>query len=40
MVASPGRPGSTKRAWVRVVAIIAVLAVVLSFIAGLIGAVI
>ncbi len=39
MVASPGRRGSPRRAWVRVVAIIAVSAVVLSFVAGAIAAV-
>lgn len=37
MVASPGRRGTPKRAWVRIVAIIAVAAVVLSFVAGLVG---
>lgn len=39
MVASPGRRGTPKRAWVRVIAIIAVVAVVLSFVAGLVSAV-
>ncbi len=38
MVTSPGRRGSPKRTWVQIVAIIAVVAVVLSFVAGLIGA--
>ncbi len=40
MVASPGRRGSPRRAWVRVVAIVAVVAIVSSFVAGLIAAVI
>lgn len=40
MVASPGRRGSSRRAWVRVVAIVAVIAIVASFVAGLIAAVV
>lgn len=40
MVSSPGRRGTPKRAWVRVVAIVAVMAVVLSFVAGLVSAVV
>ncbi len=40
MVASPGRRGSPRRAWVRVVAIVAVIAIVSSFVAGLIAAVV
>lgn len=39
MVASPGRRGTPKRAWVRVIAVVAVVAVVLSFVAGLVSAV-
>lgn len=39
MVSSPGRRGTPQRAWVRIVAIIAVTAVVLSFVAGLVSAV-
>ena len=39
MAVSPGRRGSSRRAWVRVVAIIAVSAVVLSFVAGAIAAI-
>jgi preprotein translocase subunit SecE len=38
MVSSPGRRGTRHRTWVQVVAIVAVAAVLLSFIAGVIGA--
>jgi len=38
MVSSPGRRGSAQRRWVQVVAIVLVSAVILSFIAGALAA--